>query len=63
MLGLRLVAGNVVLSLRPGGGDALTHRLNEVPRKINGGALRKTYIQSKVVKLKSERKQSTDSLF
>ena len=42
MLGLRLVVGNVVLSLRPGGGDALTHGLNEVRRKINGGALRNT---------------------
>ena len=28
MLGLRLVVGNVVLSLRPGGGDALTRGLN-----------------------------------
>ena len=37
MLGLQLVEGNVVLSLRPGGGDALTHGLNEVRRKINGG--------------------------
>ena len=45
MLGLRLVVGNVVLSLRPGGGDALTRELNEVRRKINGGALRNTYIQ------------------
>ena len=44
ILGLRLVVGNVhvVLSLRPGGGDALTRRLNEVRRKINGGALRNT---------------------
>ena len=41
MLGLRLVLGNVVLSLRPGG-DALTRELNEVRRKINGGALRNT---------------------
>ena len=41
-LGLRLVVGNVVLSLRPGGGDALTRGLNEVRRKINGGALRNT---------------------
>ena len=40
MLGLRLVVGNVVLSLRPGVGDALTRGLNEVRRKINGGALR-----------------------
>ena len=46
MSGLRLVVGNVVLSLRPGdGGDALTRGLNEVRRKINGGALRNTYIQ------------------
>ena len=45
MLGLRLVVGNVVLSLRPGGGYALTCGLNEVCRKINGGALRNTYIQ------------------
>ena len=36
MLGLRLVVGNVVLSLRPRG-DALTRGLNEVRRKINGG--------------------------
>ena len=42
MLGFRLVVGNVVLSLRPGGGDALTRGLNEVRRKINGGALRNT---------------------
>ena len=42
MLGLRLVVGNVVLSLRPGGGDALTRWLNVVRRKINGGALRNT---------------------
>ena len=40
MLGLRLVVGNVVLSLRPGSGDALTRGLNEVRRKING-ALKK----------------------
>ena len=40
MLGLRLVVGNVVLSLQPSGGDALG--LNEVRRKINGGALRNT---------------------
>ena len=45
MLGLRLVVGNVVLSLRPGGRDALTRGLNEVRRKINGGVLRNTYIQ------------------
>ena len=38
MLGLPLVVGNVVLSFRPGGGDALTRGLNEVRRKINGGA-------------------------
>ena len=44
MLELRLEVGNVVLSLRPGGGDALTRGLNEVRRKINGGALRHTYI-------------------
>ena len=45
MLVLRLVVGNVVLSLRPGGGDAFTRGLNEVRRKINGGALGNTYIQ------------------
>ena len=45
MLRLRLVVGNVVLSLRPGGGDALTHGLNKMRRKINGGALRNRYIQ------------------
>ena len=45
MLGLWLVVDNVVLSLRPGGGDVLTRGLNEVCRKINGGALRNTYIQ------------------
>ena len=44
MLGLRLVVGNVVLSLRPGGGDAFTRWSNEVCRKINGGAVRNTYI-------------------
>ena len=44
MFGLRLVVGNVVLSLLPGGGDAFTRGLNEVCRK-NGGALRNTYIQ------------------
>ena len=43
MLGLFLVVGNVVLSLRPGGGDAFTRGLNEVHR--NGGTLRNTYIQ------------------
>ena len=43
MLGLRLVVGNVVLSLRPGGGDALIRGLNEVRQeKKNGGALRNT---------------------
>ena len=42
MLVLRLLVGNVVLSLRPGAGDALTHGLNEVRRKLNGGALRNT---------------------
>ena len=39
--------GNVVLSLRPGGGDAFTRRLNEVRRNINSGALRNTYIQQR----------------
>ena len=34
MLGLRLVVDNVLLSLRPGGGDALTRGLNQVRRKI-----------------------------
>ena len=43
MLGLRLVVGNVVLLLQPGGGDALTRGLNEMRRKINGGALRNTW--------------------
>ena len=33
--------GNVVLSLRSGGGDTFTRGLNEVQRKINGGALKK----------------------
>ena len=42
MSGLRLVVGSVVLSLRPGGSDALTRGLNEARRKINGGALRHT---------------------
>ena len=46
MLGLRLVLGNVVLSLRSGGGDTLTRGLNEVRRKINGEALRNTYIHT-----------------
>ena len=41
-LGLRLEVGNIVLSLRPGGGDALTRGLIELRRKINGGALRNT---------------------
>ena len=45
ILGLRLVVGNVVLSLRPCDGDVLTLGLNGVRRKINGGALRNTYIQ------------------
>ena len=39
------MVGNVVLSLQPGGGNALTRGLNEVRRKINGGALKKSYIQ------------------
>ena len=38
--------GNVILSLRSGGGDTLTRELNEVRRKINGGALRNTYIHT-----------------
>ena len=33
MSGLRLVVGNVVLSLRLGGGGALSRGLNEVRRK------------------------------
>ena len=41
MLGLRLVVYNAVLSLRPGGDDALIRGLNEVCRKINGGATKK----------------------
>ena len=36
------MVGNVVLSLRPSGGDALTRGLNEMRRKINDGALRNT---------------------
>ena len=44
MLGLRLVMGNIVLSLRSGGGDTLTRGLNEVRREINGEALRNIYI-------------------
>ena len=64
MLGLRLVVGNVVLSLPPGGCDALNRGLNEVRRKINGGALRNTCTyNSEVVKLNSLRKQSTVSFF
>ena len=47
MLWLRLVMGNVVLSLWSGGGDTLTRGLNEVRRKINGGALRNTYIHTR----------------
>ena len=43
MLALRLVVGNLVLSLRPGGSNALTRGLIEVRRKINGGALRNTW--------------------
>ena len=53
------MVGNVVLSLWPGGGDALTLGLKEMRRKINGIH---TY-NSEVVKLNSERKQSTDSFF
>ena len=34
------MVGIVVLSLRPGGGDALTRGLSEVRRKTNDGALR-----------------------
>ena len=46
MLGLRLVVGNVILSLQQtGGGDALTRGLNKERRKINDRALRNTYIQ------------------
>ena len=62
MLGLRLVVGNVVLSLQPGGGDALTRGLKEARRNINGGALIHSTYNSEVVKLNSERKQSTDSV-
>ena len=47
MLGLRLVVGNVVLSLQPGGGDALTRDLNEVRRKINGTALKYKHTAAK----------------
>ena len=42
MLVLLLVMGNVVLSLRSGGGDTLTRGLNEVRRKINVGTIRNT---------------------
>ena len=45
MLGIRLVMGNEVLSLRSGGGNTPTRGLNEVRRKINSGALRNTDIQ------------------
>ena len=38
--------GNVVLSLRAGGSDTITRGLNEVRRKINGGALRNAYIHT-----------------
>ena len=48
MLGLRLVLGNVVPSLRSGGGDTLTRGLNEVHRKINDGTLRNVYIHGGV---------------
>ena len=37
------MVGNVVLSLCPGGSDALNRGLNEVRRKRNGGALKNTY--------------------
>ena len=46
MLGFRLVMGNVVLSLRSGGGDIPTRGLNEVRRKLNGGTLRNTYMHA-----------------
>ena len=46
MLGLRLVVGNVILSLQTGGGDALTRGLNKERRKINDRALRNTYIHT-----------------
>ena len=36
------MVGTIVILLRPGGGDVLTRGLNEVRRKINGGALRNT---------------------
>ena len=49
MLGLRLVVGNVVLSLRPGGSDALILGLNEVRRKINGWSTKK-YIHTECVR-------------
>ena len=45
-LGLQLVMGKVVLSLRSSGGDVLTRGLNEVHRKINGRTLRNTYIHT-----------------
>ena len=48
MLGLRLVVGNVALSLRPGGGDALTRVLNEVRRKIKWST--KKYIVHTIAK-------------
>ena len=56
MLGLRLVMGNVVLSLRPGGGDAPTSGLNEVRRKIHFAEHLEIHTyHSEVVKLNSER--------
>ena len=53
MLGLRLVMGNVVLSLWSKSGDSFTRGLNEVRRKLNGGALRNTgpYAMLKIQRL------------
>ena len=49
MLGLRLVVGNVVLSLRPGGGDAFTSWVKRGAPK-NKRWSTKTYIVYTVAK-------------
>ena len=41
-----LVVGNVVLSLRPGGGDALTRGLNEERRKNNQRSTKKYIVHT-----------------
>ena len=62
MLGLQLVVGNVVLSLRPGGSDAFTRGLDEVRRNLNGGALRNAYIRQEfALKLQTKPKPSNAS--